>query len=178
MNNDINLVSSDAEGSDKETKRLESFRLIATILIVGVGFISVLLFVLNRLFSPAGIVKEQEQVATNITLAGEKHAKLTVLTQRLNDISSLLSKRTDYDIVLNEILAKSGGSVSIASLAVDKQKLSMIVSADSLISTNEFIGGLKSMVQEKKFLKNVIVNSLSLNNRASNYTLTLEIELL
>jgi len=178
MNNDINLVAGDLGYASKEAKRLNNLKLIATSLIVGVGVISVLLFILNRLFSPQSIIKQQDVVLASILSAQVKQAKFTVLNQRLNDASSVVSKRTNYDIVLESILSKSPSGMEIVSLALDKKKISMIVSSNSLISINEFIGVLAEMVSKKEFLQNVIVNNLSLSSRASNYTLTLEMTLL
>lgn len=178
MSNDINLVSPGVGKSSKEARRLSTFSLIATTLIVGVGFVSVLLFVLNHILSPSAVIKEQKKIAANITLAKQKQVKLVVLGRRLNDISNLISKRSNYEEALSSILSETPAGMSVASLTLDKQKLSMVVSAGSLISTNSFIDSLKGMVEEKKFLKNVTINNLILNSRTSSYTLTLEIELL
>ncbi len=178
MSSDINLVAGDLGGASGGAKRLSTLRMIATSLIVGVGLVSILLFVLNRLFSPQQIIKEQDGVRASISALQDKQAKLSVLNQRLSDIGNLLSKRAAYDIVLQSILSKSPSEISIVSLTIDKQKISMVASSNSLLSINEFIDVLAGMVEEKEFLENVTINSLSLSSRASSYTMTLELTLL
>ncbi|MEX2013276.1 MAG: hypothetical protein WD967_02630 [Candidatus Levyibacteriota bacterium] len=178
MNNDVNLVAGDIGRASQEARRLNTLKLIATSLIIGVGAVSILLFVLNRVFSSQSIINEQDAVRVSIQSAQAKHAKLTILNQRLNDISSVVSKRASYDIVLISILSQSPSDIQIISLAVDKKKISMIASSRSLISVNNFIEVLAGMVRKKEFLQNVTVNNLSLNSRASSYTLTLELSLL
>lgn len=178
MSSDINLVAGGLGHTSKKEKGLYNLKLIATSLIVGIGVISVFLFILNRLFSPESIVKEQNNVRASILSVQEKQAKLIVLNQRLNDVSNIVSKRANYDIVLGNILSQSPSGIQTVSLAVDKGKISMIVSSNSLISINEFIEMLAGMVSKKEFLQNVTINSLSLNSRASSYTLTMELNLL
>ena len=178
MSSDINLVAGDLGGASGGAKRLSTLRMIATSLIVGVGLVSILLFALNRLFSPQQIIKEQDGVRASISALQDKQAKLSVLNQRLSDIGNLLSKRAAYDIVLQSILSKSPSEISIVSLTIDKQKISMVASSNSLLSINEFIDVLAGMVEEKEFLENVTINSLSLSSRASSYTMTLELTLL
>jgi len=177
MNSDINLVSGNANALDKGTKTLRRLKLIGTVVIVGVGVISILLFLLNRLFSPDSIIKQQNQVTASISLQQAKQAKLLVLTQRLNDISSLLKKRANYDVALNNILSQSPSGVSIVSMSVDKKKISIIVNSSSLLSLNDFIEMLKGMVEKKQFLKNVTINNLGLSGR-TGYVLTADIDLL
>ena len=177
MNSDINLVSGNANALDKGTKTLMRHKLIGTFAIIGVVIIAILLFLLSRLFSPDSIIKQQNQVTASISLQQSKQAKLVALTQRLNDISSLLKKRTNYDVVLSNILAQSPSGISIVSVSVDKKKISVIVNSSSLLSLNDFIEMLKGMVEKKQFLKNVTINNLGLNGRAG-YVLTADIDLL
>lgn len=178
MNNDINLISGDLGVSSRATRKLERVKLIATVAVVGVGLLSILLFLLNRVFSPQSIIKQQNEVIASIATLADKQAKLIVLNQRVNDISAIFKKRTNYDLVLSAILADSPTNVSITSLSVDKAKISSIVSSSSLISLNDFIDSLKGMVEKKQFLKNVTINNLNLNGKTSGYILTLDMDLL
>lgn len=177
MNSDINLVSGQLTLS-KDTKRLRSIRLIATLSLLGVVFLSILLFLLSRVFSPASIVKQQEDVIGSISSLQVKQSKLSLLGQRLNDISIIINKRANYDIALTNILAQSPVDVSVVSLSIDKQKISIIISSSSLLSVNEFIAVLKGMAEKKQYLKNVTINGLTLNGKSSGYLLTLDLELL
>ncbi len=177
MNSDINLVSGQLALS-KDAKRLRNLRLIATFSLLGVVFLSVLLFLLSRVFSPASIVEQQEAVMNNIASLQVKQSKLSLLGQRLNDISIIINKRANYDIVLTSILAQSPVGVSVTSLSIDKQKISIIVSSSSLLSMNEFIAVLKGMVEKKQYLKNVTINGLTLSGKSTGYLLTLDLDLL
>lgn len=173
MNSDINLVA----GSNilsKEAKRLRVFRTVAIFLIISVGFLSVLLFLLNRFFSPQILIDQQNQVITQLSALQTRQAQLSLLSQRLNDIQSVLKKRSNYDTVLTSIISGSPSDVNITSLSIDKGKISMIVASSSLLSINDFIDMLKVMVEKKQYLKNVTINNLTLQGK-SGYALILDL---
>ncbi len=178
MNNDINLISGDLGVSQRATWKLDRVKLIAKVTVLGVGLLSILLFLLSRVFSPQSIIKQQNEVIAGIAILADKQAKLIVLNQRVNDISTIFKKRKNYDLVLSAIIADFPANISITSLSVDKSKISAIVSSSSLISLNDFIDSLKGMVEKKQFLKNVTINNLNLNGKTSGYILTLDMDLL
>ncbi len=177
MNNNINLVSPDINNLSKQAKILRRFKIIATVIVIGVGITSIALFLLNRIFSPQAIIVQQDSVRASIAALQTKHAKILLLNQKLNDIFKILKSRTNYDLVLANILNQPGNDISVTSLSLNKKKISLVVSSFSLISINNFIDMLKGMVDKKQLLKNVTINNLSLNGKFG-YFLSLDIELL
>ncbi len=178
MKSDINLVSDDAGSLSPGARRLKKFRTIATSVVLAVGGLSILLFFLNRVFSPDSVIKAQNEVATAITAQKNKQTNLIHLNGRLNDILSIVKKRANYDVVLNALMKEAPSEIAVTSLSMDEKKMSIIVSSPSLIPLGNFIDSLKVMAEKKQFLKNVIVNNLTLSSKASSYSLTLDMDLL
>jgi len=179
MISDINLISQDLSTSSKESKAFKRLRLIATLSISVVASLSIFLFLLNHVFlSPSSIIKQQNAIIENLSSLSGKQAKLIILNQRLNDISLLLKKRTNYDLAIDSILQQAPLDIVTTSLSVEKGKVSMIVSSDSLHSVDSFINGLKSMVAKKQFIKNITVDNLIFNSKDSSYSLTFRTDLL
>lgn len=177
MNNDINLVSADSINSlgNKLQNRVKTAGVVSLLM---VGFLSIILFGLNRLFSPQSIIDEQGRLVASMASDNTKQIKLFLLSQRVNDSSTIISKRNNYDVILGSIFSKSGSNVSVASLSVDKKKISLILNSSSLLYLNDFIENLKGMVEKKQFIKNVTVNNLNLGNAKTGYVLDLSIEIL
>lgn len=179
MTNDINLVSQNLGVSSKESKRVKRLKIVAVSSIFAVGILSIFLFLLNHVFlSPASIISQQSTAIASLSSLGDKQAKLIVVTQRLNDISSLLKTRADYDLVISTVLEQAPFDMSSTSLSVEKGKLSMVVSSKSLLSVNSFLEGLKSMVAKKQFIKNITVDSLIFDSGSSVYNLTFRVDLI
>lgn len=176
MNNEINLVSPDAIGS-LGNNRIHKLKTIGTFSLLAVGFLSVFLFVLNRLLSPQPIIDEKSKFNADINKLSAKQAKMVILSQRVNDSFNILNKREDYDAVLASVVGKNT-DLTFASLSIEKKDISIIVTSPSLLSLNAFIDNLKDMVARKEFLKNVIVNNLSYGNSKTGYILNLSIEIL
>lgn len=178
MNNDINLISGDSNVLSKEARRLKTFKLIGTSMVFGVGLLAILLFVLNRLFSPQSVMDQQNKVLGQISALQSKQAKFLILTQRVNDITNLIKKRTNYDIALSNILSQAPSDVVMTSLSINKKKISAIITSSSLVSLSSLIDTLKGMVDKKEFIKNVTISSLSLEGKSGSYVLTLNMEIL
>ncbi len=145
---------------------------------LAVGGLSILLFFLNRVFSPDSVIKAQNDIAASISSQKNKQAKLILLNSRLNDILSIVKKRANYDVVLSSITEEATDEILVTSLSMDKKKMSIIVISPSLLPLNGFIDSLKVMVEKKQFLKNVTVSNLTLNSKANGYALTLDMDLL
>lgn len=177
MNKDINLVSGDSINV-LESARVARFRALGTYFILAVGILSVLLFVLNKLLSPQPIVDEQNKIISSMTKFNTTQVKLSILSQRLNDSTSILTKRTNYDLILSQIISQSPSDVVITSLSFEKKKVSLIVSSLSLLSLNSFIDSLKGLAEKKQYIKTVTVNNLNLGNAKTGYTLNLDIDIL
>lgn len=179
MTSDINLISQNLGISSKESQRVRRLRLASTLSIFAVSIFSIFLFLLNHIFlSPSSIINQQRATLASLSLLGEKQAKLIVLNQRLNDISSLLKTRKNYDLVISTVLEQAPFDMNTTSLSVEKGKFSMIVSSRSLLSVNSFLEGLKSMVAKKQFIKNITVDNLIFDSTTLNYSLTFRVDLI
>lgn len=178
MNRDINLIQESGAGSQKQAGVVKKLQTIATVFTLSVGFLSVALFLLNRQLSPTSIRAQQASVLSNITLLAPKQAKILVLSLRLNDISTILQRRTKYDQILGAIFQNSPTSLSINSLSLSKGLVNLTVSANSLLSINQFIDNLTDMTIKKQFIKTLTIDSLVLNSRTGGYLLSLKLDLL
>src|ERR1035437_3388565 len=104
MNNNINLISNQNAGLEKELRRLKRFRLISIICLIAVLLMSILVFVLNLTLPLDSVKKEQSATAANISLLHKKLVTYTLITDRVKNISNILSQRGDELPQLNAIL--------------------------------------------------------------------------
>ena len=176
MSNGINLIATKNQTIlTPFLKKIRVIRFIAVGLLFTVAVSSTILFILIAL-SPLPALKKQEQ-ATLATLA-EFHpdiARLMILNERVNRISTIISKRPDYNTVLNAVKSKLSPETNIISLQLGKKDLSLTISSKSLTGLNSFIDGIMSQTGKDKIFTHATLNDLSLDGTKNEYLLVMDL---
>ncbi|MBI2031005.1 MAG: hypothetical protein HYT08_00080 [Candidatus Levybacteria bacterium] len=178
MKSDINLLSRTKVESAIKGRLSNILKIISLISITGVLFTSFVLFILARQLSVDSIREKQNAVIKNINFLKERHARLIVSNQKIEEISQIIKKRAKFDNNLRTVYSKVPGSVSSQSIALDRQKISMNITSSSLISINEFINNFTEMAKSKKLLQDLTVGSIALDPKNGNYSLNIEAQIL
>ena len=116
MNTNINLLLRTDEETLKRQKRVKTLNFIAIMFLVGVGAISLFLFLLIQITNSPGIKKEQNDIIEKISQFQNVGAKLFILNNRIDNIEKVLEKRIDLSKVTSGLLAKIPGQLSIDDL--------------------------------------------------------------
>lgn len=178
MSNDINLVSGNNAAIEKEKKRLKTVRYVAVGALVLVALISILIFILNSQIGLASIKRDEGSTLQNISFLRQKAAKLAMVNNRVKDISEVLQKRKNYSETIKTIREQMPQDVYTVSLELDKKELLIIVNSSSLLSINKFLDNIISLSANKKIVRNVLIESLTVNNKTGYYSLTLKANVL
>lgn len=177
MTNDINLLVSKDANYLRQKKTLSLVRLVAFAFLGIVTLLSVIAFFLNSQFSPALIKNQEDTVLQSLSALNKKQAKLFVVNNRVTNIATILNKRVDYYIILNNTLDKIPTNVSIDRIEVDKKQISLTISSNSLIPIDTLINNFVDMVKNKKLINSLTLNSLTLNAKTSQYSISLNASL-
>lgn len=173
MNKGINLLHLNNKTASKTLlNRLKLLRMIATTSLFIVSVSSVILF-LSIALSPLPKLKQQELAAKN-TLAyyNEQIIKMKLLQDRVQSINSILSKRTLYDKQIELIQSKIPHELNLESLTIEKNKVSVTVSSNSLSVIDTFMSNLKHATEESNDFSRIIINNFSRKDNNKGYLLT------
>jgi len=174
MSNSINLVSTNVVGLEKELKRLKIFRIAAVICLIFVSLLSLLAFILNITLPIESVKKEQQGFITQISGFDKKLTQYTLLSDRVKNISSVISKRKDYGPQVSVLFGITPTDVSIDTLNIEAGKLVLDVSSSSLLSVNKFIDDIVALGTKSKVVKNIIIEGLTLNVASGKFALSLQ----
>lgn len=174
MNNNINLISNQNVELEKELRRLKKFRLISLTCLIAVSLVSILIFVLNLTLPLESVKKEQNTTAANISFLHKKLVTYTLITDRVKNISNILSQRGNYIPQVNEILGKVPTDISIDGLEIQTGQVSISVSGTSLLPINKFIDDMVSLGVKGKAIKDVVIQGLSLDTNSGKYSLSMK----
>ena len=177
MSNSINLVSTNVVGLEKELKRLKIFRVAAIIGLIFVSLLSVLAFVLNVTLPIESVKNQQKATITEISVFNKKLTQYTLLTDRVRNISSIISNRKDYGLNTSVLFGITPVDASIDTLNIEKGKLTMSVSSASLSSINKFMDDIVALGVKGKIVKNIIVQELTSNVSNGTYSLSIEADI-
>ena len=170
MNNDINLLSDINKALEREQRSAKILKIVGLISLIFVGLSSLAVFILGNQFSISSIEAEQKSVLQKISALNKKEAKVFIINNRLKSISDILSKRKDYYRITNSVLQAIPSGISVDKLTVDDKKISLMASSDSLLSLNTLISKLIEMAKRKEIITSLTLNSLSLNQKTSRYS--------
>lgn len=177
MSADINLLLRTDEESLKRKRRIKILKFAAIASLIGVGSISLVIFILIQVFNPASIKKEQADVLTKISRLQSRQAKLFVLNDRVENIDKILKTRKDLTKTMNGLLVKIPNQLSIDDLEVNDKSVIISGQSKSLFAIGEFINSLTDMVRNKEIIKSLTLNSLILNESKNVYQISVRAEL-
>ncbi len=163
MSSTINLLEHKDENKPAFTK-LKVLRIIAAGLLFGVSVSSVVLFIFISL-SPLGILKKQEKdTSVSLSQFDTEIAKLSLLRERAINIKEVMSKRFHYEDTIGLLQQYMSSDLTITSLNMDKNSLSITVSSNSLMSIDKFVNNLIQSAESKKGFSKVTLTSLEFSN--------------
>ncbi len=172
MNNNINLILSKEGQSLKKKKKIKLLNTIALGLLLVVAVSSVVLFLLNTLNPLSSIKKDQLATINNITFLNERSGKLVIVNDRLKNISEINNKRKKFSSTLDYLIGQLG-NLKINFLELDNKSISFSVSSKSLLEENQFLQKLIEKSSKKEMMKDLIIDSLTVNEKTGLYILSL-----
>ena len=178
MNNNINLISNQNVELEKELRRLKKFRLISLTCLIAVSLVSVVIFVLNLTLPLDSVKKEQGATAANIATFHNKLVTYTLITDRVTNISNILSQRGNYMPQIDAVVGKVPSDVTVDQLNVETGGITLSVSSTSLLSINKFMDDIVSFSNQKKVIKDLVIQSFSLDANTGKYALDLKATIL
>lgn len=178
MNSNINLVSSRNDAIERERKALLFLRALAVVLLSSIALVSVLAFIITTQIPLSKIKEEQRATLSGIASSSKKLSSYYLVRDRLVNIDSLLKTRQNYKEQLNLIFSKLPEGLTVDSMNIEKNLLEIQVSGSSLVPINDAINSLVALGAQGRAIKNVKLDSLSLNTQAARYTVAFTAEVL
>ncbi|OGH24981.1 MAG: hypothetical protein A3B47_02710 [Candidatus Levybacteria bacterium RIFCSPLOWO2_01_FULL_39_24] len=177
MNANINLLLRTDKESLKKKKEIRILNLAAAVSLIGVGLISLSLFIWIQIINPGAIKREQENVLKGVSQFQNRQVKLFVLNNRIENIDKILKMRKDLIKTMNGLLAKIPSELSVDDFEVDDKSVIIAGQSKSLFAIGEFIDNLTNMVHNKEIIKSLTLSSLALDVSTNAYRISVMSEL-
>lgn len=177
MSTRINLLLRKEEELARKKKRIRTLNIIAAGSLLGVGILSISIFLLSQFIISSSIKKNQEKIAKIVTKYQYQQASLYVLNNRVDNIIKILKTRKDLSKVAGVLLKKIPDKFSIENFEVDGKSVILTGESKSLLAIAELIDNLTDMVRQKDSIKSLILNSLALDIGKNAYRVSLKSDL-
>lgn len=125
------------------------------------GFLSLVVFLLDYRFSVGYVRKQQDDVVKKIAIYDETAVKIILLNSRLSDISKVLDGRNNYNEKMLKIIEGVKGATQIDEFEINDTEISITASSVSLSSLNDFLNNLLKMT-DLKLISNIALEGLSI----------------
>jgi hypothetical protein len=170
----INLVSPKNAQLEKDQNRLKMARLMAFAVMLIVAAVAILVFVVNLTLPLNSIKNEEATTLSNIAALHKKLVQYYLIEDRVNNLANVISQRKNLPSTVDLLLATISQDLAVSSMQVDAKKVSFIVSGGSLIAMNKFIDDLILLDTQKKIIKNIVMQDLSLDVKNGNYSVSIQ----
>ena len=160
MSSDINLLVEKDKKLLKEQRKLKVFRLIAIGSLVVLLLISASVPILNQQLSDGSIEEDRDSILSEMLPFREKEAKLTIVNNRIDNISKVVNKRVDVYKIINTLLGQAPEGILVYSLEFTEKQISMKISSGSLGPVDGLINNLVDMAKKKEIIKVLTLDSL------------------
>lgn len=178
MDRSINLIGGKTFDVDRELRRLRILKTFSIVSIVLVALIAIVLFLITLLLPISAVKQDEQQTLTNISLLHKKLVNYFLVSDRINNISQIIAKRKTYGSVSSAILKKVPQELSVDTLSIEDNTLTIVLTGSSLLSVNKAIDDMVLMANDKKIIKNLLIESLVLNSSVGKYSLSMKADIL
>lgn len=162
MSIDINLISK-RTFEDSRENRVTKLKNYSFVLLFFVGFLSLVVFLINYRFSVNYVKRQQENLIKKLSIYDNTAAKIVFLNSRLGDISTITAQRNKFNKTSSSIFEGNLTSINLKDYAIDESGISMELSSPSLNILNDFLNYLLKLTKTKE-LSSVSLESLSTQN--------------
>ncbi|MDO8583021.1 MAG: hypothetical protein Q7R51_00640 [bacterium] len=176
MSADINLLRKDEE-SIKRQHRVKVFNFVAIASLIGVGILSLILFLLIQTINSPSVKKEQDDIFKKISQFQDKQAKLLVINNRIDNIEAILAGRKDLSKASSVLLTKIPARLLVESMEINDKSIVISASSPSLFVVGQFISNLTDMVRNKEIISSLVLNSLAFDSTRNTYHLSVRSDL-
>jgi len=183
MSSEINLLY-----SKKERRKYKLSSQVRFLRYGALGFLFLVVIVSMTFFllvvaSPLTSLKQQELQQNQIlTQSQEKIRKQTLLTMRMNEISTIVAKRSQFGQILQELIQNLPNGVVIKEFTAEKKQISLSVQSSNSKDIETYMGSLGKMVSTKNYFSRVFLDSMNVevgtDKQASDFRARFVISLL
>ncbi len=172
---EINLLPQQQSGAGQQ-RALTITRYVAIGLMFLVTASSGALFFLNIQSPLSQLVEREKQLLASLSTYDKRANTYMVTGERLNSISSLLSKRTDYGNYMDILLRQAGSGTIVDGFVLSEKTvktLTLTVSSRSLLSINTYIDNISKLAEDQKLFKRIILSDVAFESGRGVYTVTI-----
>lgn len=177
MSKEINLLPN--KGKKSNSQNIEKILWVIAILsLVFVSISSILLFFI-KLKSPQSTLKKNEEILiSQISRLKLKESQFALLNDRLTSISSIISKRPQFDKSINEIIELIPKDITIVNLSIDQKKLSFTLQTSSLSNVDALMDNIREAINNGKLIKKATFNGITASSQKDQYNFSIDADLL
>lgn len=173
MNESINLISDKRKGALRRDRSIKIAQRFAIFFLIFVLAVSAALFFAIQNTSLTALSQKEKNDTQTLSFLQQKIVSLFYLDERLKSIDSLIKGRLALEVAIGKIIAGLPNSASIDTFSLDKQNLSITISATSLTPLNDFLNFFIDEATKKELITKITVSSITVDPKSERYVMSI-----
>lgn len=174
MQKEINLLARKNVGFLQQEQTITVARVIAVFSVILVASSFVALFFLQKNYSLSTIENQQTSVRSRLSLLHDKTIKQLTLIDRTKKIELIIKKRISLADKITLLQKEIPSALTIETLSVSKEAMSITVTSNSLTSLQKFIESLTTLVTKKTLLQKLTIDNVIINQQTGLYSVSVK----
>jgi Tfp pilus assembly protein PilN len=177
MSDEINLLYTKKQGKYvRASAKIRLYRFIALGLLSLAGFASVVAFLLVLASPLPGLKQQEKALLADLSASDGKILKLSLVAQRLSEITTIMNKRTKADSTMELFRKDVPATATLSSFTLNQKVVTLTLSTQDLDDIETYSRALVALTKEKKIVSSVVLTGVSVGGNQpfeANYTITL-----
>src|SRR3989344_2274448 len=178
MSEGINLLLDKNKNAHKNKEIIKALRITSVISLFLVAFFSFLVFLLKLQSPLTNLQNEEQDTLSKISVLHPKAARLFLASDRIKNISEIISRRPDFEKRIAIILKAIPNDVSLSTFNIDNKNVSIVATSSSLSSIGQVLDNLVAMVGSKELFNKINLQGLTVDGANGSYRISIEAILL
>ncbi len=172
MNEDINLISNKRKEALRRERSIKISQRAAIFSLIFVIALSASLFFIIQNTQLGGLSQKEKNDTQTLSFLQQKILKLFYIDERLKGVESLIKSRSSLENTISQIIQGMPSNATVDSFGLNKQNLSITISASSLTPLNQFLNFLMDKAAKKEVVSKITISSITVDPKYQKYVLS------
>lgn len=176
MSNEINLLGTQGKQGTRPKKIIKAIQIASVICMIAVAVTTTVLFIMQSQAELPYLQNEENALSSKLKSMQDKIDGYLVIKERLGNISSIVTQRSAFDVLIVDVIQSVSQEVHIDTFAINVKSVRITLSSHSLLELGRSMDNLVTLTNSKKQFKKITMTAFSFDSSQAIYVSSILID--